>query len=54
MSLWSEARYRVKKAMLVVFGPADLPSDVDPQKRLEREHDAQRDPEPDGKDWDQG
>lgn len=54
MSLWSEVKYRAKKAMLVVFGPADLPPDVDPQKKLEREHGEGSDPHPGGKQWDNG
>ncbi len=54
MSLWSETKYRLKKAMLVVWGPADLHPDVDPQKQLERDHDPQRNPKPGGKDWDKG
>lgn len=54
MSLWGDAKYQIKKAMLVMMGPADLDDERDPQRRLEREHDAQKKGETEGKDWDRG
>ncbi|MEZ5185755.1 MAG: hypothetical protein R2720_08420 [Candidatus Nanopelagicales bacterium] len=55
MSLWDDLRYRVKKSLLFVYGPADLDTERDPSARLDREHDeGRRAGTESGKDWDKG
>lgn len=54
MSVWGDVKYRAKKLMLAVWGPADLHESRDPQRKLEREHDAEKPDNQPGKDWDRG
>ncbi len=54
MSVMGDLAHKVKKGVLLVFGPADLDPSVDPVDRLDREHDDQVDDPGPGKDWDRG
>jgi hypothetical protein len=37
LSLWYRFRWRTLWLLLHVMGPADLPDEIDPRRRLERE-----------------
>lgn len=56
MSLWQDVKHHLKKGALFVWGPAQLDPHVDPNVRLDEQHDGQpRSGNPgSGKDWDRG
>lgn len=55
MSVWSDLKHNLKKGALFVWGPAQLDPRVDPNVKLDKEHENESPPDPRrGKDWDRG
>ncbi len=55
MSIWRDLKHSLKKGALFVWGPAQLDPRVDPNVRLDKEHEDGAPPDPQrSKDWDRG
>ncbi len=56
MSVWGNVKYAFKKGSLMLWGPADLDPRIDPNVKLDREHEQEASAykSKQAKDWDKG